>query len=741
MKIDLHIHTKKTFEDTFNRDIEPNKFIEKMKESNVGIVGITNHNTFYEDQFNKIQNCAKGENILVLPGVELTVFIKDKNKIKHINLIFNNDNGSISKLTEFLQKRKIDSKNPVNIYDVIKFFDDEEKKVIFYPDKKSHVKERGFSDEEIKEIFLKNSRFKNVCVLDTNIKSYNHYFRNNVSSLIGSDVKDWNNYLEESRKLINYYSPIPTFESLYEIFKNGDTYENFRKDNLIKYIYDVKLDSDEHILNNVQIIEKSVNIIFGSKATGKTTLLKSLYDKLEVDKNKKIFYDSKDIDNQDLTSIAKSAPEYEKCREEFKKIEDDICSTLREIISYKEELNSNYVNDFYSYYNNLERNKGKFSIISAYVNCVVEQYKEKNTIKNIIRNLKQIISTIYSKNEDLHKETTNIVNELINKWKEEYLRINLEYYENGFIKKTIDNLTKIIKINKDVSPKINSFGLYETFINRLTLNNKISKLKELILNTNVKGDQSSKLEINLIEFKFKHEYEVPIENSNDKVVWIINGYKKLNIRKSGNGRNNLLKEILKYLIQRKSNDFTSIKDKINNENLESLNELLNDKKSGVFVEEYKFLLKNSNYINREPSPGEKSYIFLKNKLNKEGVDWFFIDEPEEHLNSQFISEFLLFDIEQLIKKGKTIIITTHNNILGINTKPSNYILRENIEEKGVFKTWYGNMASKSMTPLFDNVEEKKIDITNILLKYFEGNENLYIYRSDVYDIEKDKNEK
>lgn len=147
-------------------------------------------------------------------------------------------------------------------------------------------------------------------------------------------------------------------------------------------------------------------------------------------------------------------------------------------------------------------------------------------------------------------------------------------------------------------------------------------------------------------------------------------------------------------------------------------------------------MKNSEDENKEPSLGEKSYIFLKNMLNNEEADWFFIDEPEEHLNNQFISEFLLKDFENLIKNGKTIIITTHNNILGINTKPKNYLMRENIKNENIYRTWCGNLVSKEMKSLFKNSENKKIYIVDVLLKYFEGNKKLYIYRGDIYDIVK-----
>lgn len=735
MKIDLHIHTIRTKEDSCNRNISPNEFVEKMKESNVGIAGITNHNYFCKEQFDEIIRLA-GNDLLVLPGVELTVFVNENKNIKHMNLILNNDENSILKLQTFLENNKVSSNTPIDIKEVINFFDDEEGKVIFYLDKKSSTKERGFSDDEIKKFFFHNDKFKNVFVLDTNVKGYSHYFRNGITSLIGSDVKNWNNYVKDSNKLINYYTPIFSFEILYRIFKNGDAYDNFRRDDLLREINDIHL-TDKCTLKKVPIIAKSVNIIFGSKATGKTTLLEKLYNGLDVDASRKKLYEKV----KDFELLAKSSSNYNNCYYEYKCIKNNICSKIREILDYDELLEKNYLHELYLYCKDIERNQGKFNIISVQDNKKIEEPNVNKIIIEIINNLKKSISVNYLENDVLYRKTTNIVNELIEEWKKEYLKINNEYFQSRFIYKTISKLQNIIKMNKNILPKVTELGLWETFEKRSSLNKKIKNLNEIVYGSTNKNIKTSDKKINLKTFEFNNEYIVPIENSVNKRTWYVIRNIFLNIKQNNNDKNYTLKKIINHLLSRDyEKDYSDPSSLINKDNMSSILELLNDENSGIFKDEYKLVLKDNVDQNKKPSIGEESYIFLKNFLN-EDVDWFFIDEPEEHLNSQFISEVLLSDIEQLIKNGKTIIITTHNNILGLNTNPSNYLLRENIEvDNGIFSTWYGNMASKNMIPLFDNTE-REIDITTILLKYFEGNKDLYIYRSNIYEIERDKNGK
>lgn len=738
MKIDLHIHTKKTLEDTFKRDIEPSEFIKKMKEASVGIAGITNHNIFNEDQFKKIVQLNNND-ILILPGVELTVFVNEIKNIKHMNLIFDNDNESILKLQNFLKDKNISSKNPIDVYEVIDFFDDVEGKVIFYPDKKSASNERGFSDNEIKELFISNKNFKNVYVLDTNIKGYYHYFRNNVNSLIGSDVKDWNNYYEESKKLLNSITPIFSFEDLYRIFKNGDTFENFRRDNLVREINNIKL-TNKNTLNKVPIVMNSINVIFGSKATGKSTLLRQLYETLDVENNKKTIYDEKTI-KDDTDSLVKTSPNFEEFNKGFKSIKENITTAIQDILKHNEKLNENYINEFYMYHKNFERSKGKFNIIKTKT-YEIEQNIKNVKIKKIVHYLKEIVKVNYENNETLWKSTLRIIKKQINDWKKEYLKINYEYFECKFIHKTISELKSILKINKNILAEVTEFGLYKIFKKRLLLNDKIKNFKNIIFNSSNNEKFNFKPKINLYEFEFSQEYIVPIENSKDLLTWIIVGSGYLNIKKQGSDKNHTLKELLEYLLKKEYKDFSNPKDKINNENKEIIFKSLNHENLNIFKEEFKFVLKHDKTKNKDPSAGEKSYIFLKNILSKKDVDWFFLDEPEEHLNSQFISEFLLLDIDRLIKERKTIIITTHNNVLGLNTMPSNYILRENIEtSNGTFNTWYGNMVDKNMVPLFDNEKNRKIDIQDVILKYFEGNKQLYIYRSNIYNVKKDKNEK
>lgn len=80
-------------------------------------------------------------------------------------------------------------------------------------------------------------------------------------------------------------------------------------------------------------------------------------------------------------------------------------------------------------------------------------------------------------------------------------------------------------------------------------------------------------------------------------------------------------------------------------------------------------------------------------------------------------------------------MTTHNSVLGINTKPMNYILRDNSKQNSQdqFQTLIGNIQEKYM---FDTETNNKtcFELRKKLLEFFEGDEEKYNYRKKVYEL-------
>lgn len=91
VRADFHLHTRKDKEFSFAG--EDNSFVKEyvsaLKNANIGVGVITNHNKFDKDEYKAIRKAARKEDIFILPGVELT--IKEGANGIHTLIVFNPD--------------------------------------------------------------------------------------------------------------------------------------------------------------------------------------------------------------------------------------------------------------------------------------------------------------------------------------------------------------------------------------------------------------------------------------------------------------------------------------------------------------------------------------------------------------------------------------------------------------------------------------------------------------------------
>ena len=75
LRADFHLHTKADKEFTYEgeENLFVTRFVEKLKQANIGIGVITNHNKFDYGEFKALRKRALKEDIFLLPGVELSV--------------------------------------------------------------------------------------------------------------------------------------------------------------------------------------------------------------------------------------------------------------------------------------------------------------------------------------------------------------------------------------------------------------------------------------------------------------------------------------------------------------------------------------------------------------------------------------------------------------------------------------------------------------------------------------------
>lgn len=727
-KIDLHIHTKAVKNsDTSNKRNIPSieEFLKILDDSNVGLGAITNHNTFDFEQYQQILNEIKKNNydILILPGVELDVLLKDVKEYKQLNLVVNPN--YINELVNFLEEKKVSPMNPIPIQEIfLKFGKD--KKALFFIDYKKNGR-RKFNDEEIKKYFLDNkNNFQNEVIRDVNDRLHcNNLIKlKNENALIGSDVQDWSKYTsEDSKDLFQYNFPLKNYEMLYRIFSEGYSLDFFKEIDLVHtfknlFIKNESNDKDQMLekLKNIPIIKNNVNIIFGPKSTGKTFLLQAMYDSLEVDETKKEIHiiDEKSLSTEHVaTRLGKSKNNY------FEDLINDINKKIEFVKNYNEKdlKTKNNLKEFYDYL--FYKKNSIYKLSNANLEVEIQDTNTSNKYSEIIKNLNLAFSEIEKFNFDKYKSKLKIIKNLITFFKKEKFECNYKFYKNKLLKSTIDTFAKLLKRDKNVPTKINTFGLLEVYKKRKILFKNIDSI-----NCELKNKEKVKRKVDAID--------VPIENSNEMRHWVL--FKNFN-RGWIKGEKTKVKERKDKIIEL-CDSFSEILSYKINLSISKCSEVFKNANKQEISKMYsisdELILENNP--EREPSPGELSYLEIISILKNKDKDYYFIDEPEMHLNNKFISDHILKEIKELISLGKTVIMTTHNSVLGINTFPVNFILRESkyveIGNLKIHDTWFGNLSENVLHNCFNKNET--LNTNKKILEYFEGRKDLYDERNKVY---------
>lgn len=91
VRVDFHLHTCKDKEFSFTGELNSfvKDYVSALKQANINVGVITNHNKFDQDEYKAIRKAAKKEDIYILPGVELT--IKEGANGIHTLIVFDPD--------------------------------------------------------------------------------------------------------------------------------------------------------------------------------------------------------------------------------------------------------------------------------------------------------------------------------------------------------------------------------------------------------------------------------------------------------------------------------------------------------------------------------------------------------------------------------------------------------------------------------------------------------------------------
>lgn len=700
MKIDLHCHTKsiKTGESPA-RNITPEEFKKKVNEANVKMIAITNHNHFDKGYFLSFKTAVNND-FIVLPGIELDV-IGVHDEVGHVVLIA--DDNIIDIFDDQIQniiKEKKPNELKVDIEDLITTINSLECIVLLH-----YWKEPRLDDESIDKLRESAKNQFRLFLEPSNYRALGILINHNYRGLKGSDHEDWDSYA--SLDFINVKLEMDSFRQFwYFIQKDKHVIETLlNKQTSYKINISHKSDNVEEVT-----LYDDVNVIFGTKGTGKTVMLNKIKQFFES-KSKKISYYNPDMTHDRIqeklttNSTEKSLKLYghDSKPDSFLTIYQFSDSDVTQIKDYVEYIKSK----------NKNKNKEKMKIVDissliSHNTIVWNKIKtEYDSIKIIKANLNTIEVSKYLNFESERQVLANIINKLYKAINDEYVGSLLEKISIKLSNKTITILKDIVEKNTETKTKPSDSGLISFVKNRANMDIHVNSI---ISGFSIKIPPKSIFVGNLDSGKdLRLDTVYSMLDSNSKQS---DGFKNITSLK-GIKENIITISMSIYLPEIEGlSDYK--------ENYNSFEGLSLDHFLGI---NRFFTVNGSPY---KPSTGESTMIVLDEALST-NYDVYILDEPEKSLGNNYVNDVLVSKINDLAKQSKTIIVATHNANIAIRTFPYRSILKN---YENIYKTYIGSLYTNELVNIQD--AKDRLNFKSESLRILEGGEEAFEERRGVY---------
>jgi predicted ATPase len=712
MKIDIHTHTKKTKQgDSEHRNISPEKFDEIIRLTNVKIVAITNHNHFDFEQFSQI-NLKVEDYCQVWPGIELDIL--EEGRKAHLIVIVS------PKIAKEFNDTVINiciGKTPdtfsISIEDTVKHFDKFNPIYIAH----YHTKKPNLVDSDVDNLINIVSNKKRVLKEATNSISAGIYISHGHNSIYGSDVQNWDDYLGISKSLPDLRLPVESFEQFCFLLEKDSTTINTILNKKTKEEIELFPFYNDPFEKVRLRIYNDINILFGSKGTGKSDILRSLskhYNDIGF-KNKVYESSSQTLDVcYDLKGhsfdINLTEFEIDECFQELKNIRNSSEKNITSLSSYHRYFSIEHTNKI--------SKKLKIQDFTP-----LDKPTSTRDFKEIAKSLEKVqkfINEIESDNllkeiigTELYGELKNIIQKILVKLKDESEKriIDLRSISlfNQIINVFVEEIAK--KTGLPQKPTNTGFGQYAS--NRINLE---KDLKKILKNISIKidpliqyvGDLGDKgklyCQTNLIiqDGKFVNSDYTPVKNATKNPQRFFAS---------------ALEAVNRHLYA--NTLFEKITELKQIEGSDSINNL-----SDLLIFHRHFTIDGTKYT---PSTGESSMVLLHNEL-LEDKEIYIIDEPEKSLGNDYISNVIVPMLKEKAQVGKKIIIATHDANIAVRTLPYNSIYREH--DISGYYTYQGNPFSNSI--ICEDSSKTELDWKEISMKTLEGGKEAFGERSKIY---------
>ncbi|GDY24868.1 hypothetical protein AHAT_07580 [Agarivorans sp. Toyoura001] len=711
MKIDIHVHTRKTKQgDAPTREVSAEKFSKIVQSTDVKIIAITNHNVFDLEQFNQMEEGLDGA-VQIWPGIELDVV--DEEKRSHLIVIVSpKKKVEFSGIINDLTKGKSADEFTISLEQTVEFFENlEPLYVAHYLGKKPDM-----SEESIEKLLSLGVNTKRVIKEATNSISAGIFISHGHTSIYGSDIQDWDKYTEEVVKLPELRLSVDSFEHFCLLLEKDVPAIDTAIERKHSEVLTLQPFEDE---TKVKIRAfNDINIIFGPKGTGKTKILEAI---------------AKQYSNRGIkASVFESAPD--KLADRFdikgKNIEESvnlqvIDTCLDEIIRIRKAKESD-ITSLYKYrefFNSENKNKNakKMKIkdlpklLSENSDSKFNEYiKAHSQVQDMVSFLKTNSPVDEVTTDEERKSLISNLNSLSSKLKSG----SWELFSEWKSAKLTDSASQCFrnevtrKTGERSKPSDTGFKTFAT--NRLNIGRDAEKIIENI-NKSIQDKVENVGVLGPDKGLLKCATSFQFQNGN------IHESKYLSMRSM---RKQDQKEFVR--VMRSINDKATSDDLF--DSVTELNAIVDIDKisslSDLLLFWRRFTLSGEDY---SPSNGECSMLNLHSEL-AEDKEIYLLDEPERSLGNEYINDVIIPLINDKAIQGKMVFISTHDANVAVRTLPYNSIYR--CHDKDGYATYTGNPFSNSLICLENT--EKTLDWKKISMKTLEGGQDAFGERGKIY---------
>lgn len=705
MKIDLHCHTRKTKQgDAKTRNVEKTLFSQKVLESDVKIIAITNHNLFDYEQFLEFQ-AAVDEYCKLWPGIEIDISCSkdgEKNKRGHLIVVANPVNAAkFSKATKGLIGDIKPDDFLIDIKSVFNSLNDCD--CIYIP---HYHKKPGFSDEDVAELRDLLSDKTRLFTETSDYRSLGVFSNFDYSMMIGSDVQDWNTY--ENSTFADIRLPIQTFEQFCLLAKKDSQVINTLLNEKKKK--EISVSPCDGVSFKIPFFN-DVNIIFGQKGTGKSEIISSLKRYcIDNDISHSDYYGSdKDEDFSKLLKVEKSLVDPIKMG--LKSLKEE----FSEIYNWSEELPTSILR-YISWYETKDNNKNKQKMKiteSVHLETISKDRKLDSDYKSVSEFVESPFLKVKLENY-LSKEEVEAFESLIDK-----LLISIsekktnKWIDEKSIKLTnwsIDKIKSIADKCSDTISKPSSTGFTEFALKRFRIVELISEIetalsekdhieKEYLGNIEEKGDIYIQTRYRMIK-------------KDSKTDEFVHGIQSL--KRCRNTFTKISKDVFSGSLSSDIEEFRELYD----DGIKDISYFIGVVKETAFVDGHLY----------KPSNGERGILLMQKALGDDS-DIYLLDEPELGMGNSYITSTILPRLKDLAKQRKMVVVATHNANIAVGTLPYQSILRTH--ENGEYKTYYGNPFCDELVNIDDNNDSKNWTIES--MHTLEGGRDAFYDRKDIYE--------